>query len=59
VGDDPAVGARSHLSATLRPGLRVHPLAAGDVRVAVRIPTLPGVPGLGHARSTGHFEPQT
>jgi TadE-like protein len=59
VGGDPAAAARSHLARSLRPGLRVRPLIAGDVRVAVRIPTLPGVPDLGHARSTGHFEPQT
>jgi hypothetical protein len=58
VGDSPAGAARSHLDRSLRPGLRVRALAAGDVRVAVRIPTLPGVPRLGHARATGHFEPQ-
>lgn len=59
VGGDASGAARSHLPGPLRPGLRVHSLAEGDVRVAVRIPTLPGVPGLGHARSTGHFEPQS
>jgi hypothetical protein len=59
VGGDPAVAARSHLAGSLRPGLHVRTPAAGDVRVAVRIPTLPGMPVLGHARSTGHFEPQS
>jgi hypothetical protein len=59
VGGDPAAAARLHLARSLRPGLHVRALANGDVRVAVRIPTLPGVPGLGHARSTGHFVPQS
>jgi TadE-like protein len=59
VGGDPTVAARAHVAGSLRPGLLVHPLADGDVRVAVRIPTLPGMPRLGHARSTGHFEPQS
>jgi hypothetical protein len=59
VGGDPSRAARGHLSGSLRPGLRVHPLSGGDVRVAVRIPRLPGMPALGHARSTGHFEPQS
>ena len=59
VGGDASAAARSHLAPSLRRGLRVHAPADGDVRVAVKIPTLPGLPGLGHARSTGHFEPQT
>jgi TadE-like protein len=59
IGGDASTAARSHLARSLEPGLRVHALADGDVRVAVKIPTLPGVPGLGHARSTGHFEPQS
>jgi hypothetical protein len=59
VGGDPGAAARSHVGASLRPGLHVRAQAAGDVRVAVRIPTLPGVPGLGHARATGHFRPQS
>ena len=59
IGGDPAVAARSHLAQSLRLGLRVRALADGDVRVAVRIPTLPGLPALGHARATGHFEPQS
>jgi hypothetical protein len=59
VGGDPSPAARSHLAASLRRDLRVRPGAGGDVRVAVRIPTLPGIPDLGHARATGHFEPQS
>jgi TadE-like protein len=59
IGGDPAVAARSHVGGALRGGLHVRSRAPGDVRVALRIPTLPGVPGLGHARATGHFEPQS
>ena len=59
IGGDPEVAARSHVGGALRRGLRVRSPGAGDVRVAVRIPTLPGVPGLGHARATGHFGPQS
>jgi hypothetical protein len=59
VGGDPSAAARGHLAAPLRGGLAVRPLAGGDVRVAVQIPTLPGLPELGDARATGHFEPQS
>jgi TadE-like protein len=59
IGGDPEVAARSHVDSALRRGLRVRSPAPGDVRVAVRIPTLPGLPGLGQARATGHFEPQS
>jgi hypothetical protein len=59
VGSDPARAARAHLAPSLEPGLRVRSSDPGTVRVAVRIPTLPGVPSLGHARATGHFEPQS
>jgi TadE-like protein len=59
VGADPAGAARAHLARSLESGLRVRSLSRGAVRVAVRIPTLPGIPGLGHARATGHFEPQS
>jgi TadE-like protein len=59
VGGDPAVAARSHVGGSLRTGLHVRALAGGDVRVAVRVPTLPGLPRLGHACATGHFEPQS
>jgi hypothetical protein len=59
VGGDPARAARAHLARPFEHGLSVRSQAAGTVRVAVRIPTLPGVPDLGHARATGHFEPQS
>jgi hypothetical protein len=59
VGGDPAGAARAHLAASLEHGLRVRAGEPGTVHVAVRIPTLPGVPSLGHARATGHFAPQS
>jgi hypothetical protein len=59
VGADPVGAARAHLGSSLEPGLHVRSMSGGSVRVVVRIPTLPGVPGLGHARATGDFEPQT
>src|SRR4051812_44902247 len=58
VGGDPSAAARRHLTGPLRGDLQVHPDTGGDVHVAVRIPTLPGLPRLGHASATGHFEPQ-
>jgi hypothetical protein len=58
VGADPTAAARDHLPSSLRHDLEVKP-GGGDVTVAVRIPTLPGVPALGEARATGHFEPQS
>jgi hypothetical protein len=59
VGSDPARAARAHLPRPFERGLSVRPEGAGAVRVAIRIPRLPGVPDLGHARATGHFEPQS
>ena len=59
VGGDPSAAARGHLPAPLKGGVEVRRLAGGDVRVAVHIPTVPGLPGLGHATATGHFEPQS
>jgi hypothetical protein len=59
VGGDPSAAAHRHLAAPLRGGLAVDRLAGGDVRVAVHIPTLPGLPSLGAASATGHFEPQS
>jgi Flp pilus assembly protein TadG len=59
VGADPAAAARAHLTRSLENGLRVRSMSGGAVRVVVRIPTLPGIPSLGHARATGHFEPQS
>jgi hypothetical protein len=58
VGSDPARAARDHLSAPLEPGLRVA-AASGDVRVAVRVPRLPGLPSFGHVHASAHFEPQS
>jgi hypothetical protein len=58
VGADPVRAARDHLPARLERDLEVGAAAAGWVRVAVLIPTLPGLPALGRARATAHFEPQ-
>jgi hypothetical protein len=58
VGSDPVRAARTHLVASLEPGLHVS-ATDGDARVAVRVPRLPGLPGLGHVRATAHFEPQS
>ena len=58
VGADPAHAARAHLAESLEPGLRVSS-SAGDVRVAVRVPRLPGLPSLGHVNASAHFEPQS
>jgi hypothetical protein len=33
--------------------------ADGAVAVAVRIPTLPGIPSLGRVEATARFDPQT
>jgi hypothetical protein len=59
VGADPGRAARAHLPPGLERGLRVRAAAGGDVRVAVRIPALPGLPSPGHARASAHFEPQS
>jgi hypothetical protein len=59
VGSDPGRAARAHLARSLEGGLSVRSERAGVVRVAIRIPRLPGVLDLGHARATGHFEPQS
>jgi hypothetical protein len=59
VGADPGRAARIHLPAPLEQGLRVKAGSDGDVEVAVRIPSLPGLPSLGHAHAAAHFEPQS
>jgi Flp pilus assembly protein TadG len=60
VGADPARAARAHLDGSLERGLRVTSSAGdGDVRVAVRVPRLPGLPSLGHVHASAHFEPQS
>jgi hypothetical protein len=58
VGADPRRAARDHLPARLERGLEVATTSGGDARIAIRIPTLPGIPSLGRARATAHFEPQ-
>jgi hypothetical protein len=59
VGQDPRRAARDHLPASLEHGLQVKTEDAGDVEVHVRIPTIPGLPQLGHTAATAHFEPQS
>jgi hypothetical protein len=59
VGADPRRAARAHLPSGLERGLRVRSTGAGDVRIVVRIPALPGLPSPGHARASAHFEPQS
>jgi hypothetical protein len=59
VGADPRDAARAHLARRLEPGLRVTTPSAGDVRLSLRIPALPGLPSPGHAHATAHFEPQS
>jgi TadE-like protein len=59
VGADPERAARAHLEPWLEPGLRVGARAGGEVRIAVRIPGLPGLPSIGHARAAARFEPQS
>jgi hypothetical protein len=58
VGADPRRAALDHLPRSLERGLRVRAVTAGEVRVDVRIPTLPGLPSLGHTRATARFSPQ-
>jgi hypothetical protein len=58
VGGDARRAARDHLPAAMERDLRVATASDGEVRVAVRVPTLPGIPSLGHARARAHFEPQ-
>ena len=58
VGADARRAARDHLPAALERGLKIETTSSGDVHVAIRIPTLPGIPSLGRARADAHFEPQ-
>ena len=58
IGLDAPATARAHLPGFLERGLHVNTHADGAVTVAVRIPTLPGVPDLGHTKATARFEPQ-
>jgi hypothetical protein len=59
VGADARAAARAHLPASLEPGLRVRALDGGEVRVSVRVPSLPGLPSPGRVRAGAHFEPQS
>jgi Flp pilus assembly protein TadG len=58
VGADPRDAARAHLPGSLERGLRVTTEPEGEVEIAVRIPSLPGLPSPGHAHADAHFEPQ-
>ena len=58
IGLDAPSAARAHLPRFLERGLHVNTHTDGAVTVSVRIPTLPGVPALGHTKSTARFEPQ-
>jgi len=58
IGLDAGAAARAHLPTHLERGLRVTAKADGTVAVAVRIPTLPGLPPVGHATATARFDPQ-
>ena len=58
VGADPRDAARAHLPGSLERGLRVTTEPEGGVEIAVRIPSLPGLPSPGHAHAGAHFEPQ-
>jgi hypothetical protein len=59
LGLDAQAAARAHLPGRLERGLRVRAGADGAVEVAVRIPTLPGLPPLGHVEAMARFDPQT
>src|SRR3954468_2004453 len=59
LGLDAQAAARAPLPGRLEPGLRVRAGAGGAVEVVVRIPTLPGIPPLGHVQASARFAPQT
>jgi hypothetical protein len=59
IGGDARHAARSHLPASLERGLLVTTGSAGEVRVSVRIPALPGLPSPGRANAGARFEPQS
>ena len=58
IGTDPRRAAIDHLPRSLEAGLRVRTMTAGEVRVEVRIPNLPGLPSLGDTHATSRFAPQ-
>jgi hypothetical protein len=57
-GADVGAAARGRVPDGLERGLAVHDEGDGTVEVGVRIPTLPGVPGLGRFTATAYFAPQ-
>jgi hypothetical protein len=59
VGADPRRAARDHLPHNLERGLAVEAAEGGEVELTIRIPTLLGLPGLGRAKATARFEPQS
>jgi hypothetical protein len=59
VGADARRAARTHLPASLEPGLRLTTGSGGEVEVSVRIPPLPGLPSPGRAAAGARFEPQS
>ena len=59
LGADVRRAARDHLPASLERGLSLTTASHGAVRLAVRIPTLPGVPSLGRVGATARFTPQS
>jgi hypothetical protein len=58
IGLDAPAAARAHLPSRLEPGLHVLAQPDGAVEVALRIPTLPGVPSLGRVHARARFDPQ-
>ena len=58
VGTDLRAAARSHLPDRLERGLTVRDEGDGTVEVAVRVPSVFGLPPLGRATATAHFRPQ-
>jgi hypothetical protein len=58
VGADARAAAQARLSPDLARGLRVRDRRDGTVEVWLRIPPVLGLPVLGDASATAHFQPQ-
>jgi pilus assembly protein CpaE len=58
VGDDARAAASGSLPGALVRGARVRDRGEGRVDVTVRIPSVLGLPVLGHTTATAHFRPQ-
>jgi Flp pilus assembly protein TadG len=58
LGLDARRAARAHLPAPLERGLRVHTSSGGEVVVTVRVPSVLGGVGLGHASARAAFVAQ-